>query len=277
MKRLLFFIFFVQFMRISAQDTTKVIQYSPDTIHFYYYENHPFAYSENGELKGIEVDIINYFKEWLNEEKGIQTNLKPRKYIYFDRFLLELYTAQENTIGAGSIAIEEERREKLDFTSPYLQNISVLISSGKAPTLLDMNKAKEIFGDMRPVTVKGSIHEEHLRKLGQRSANNDLIIYVENQDEIFKLIEENEDYYGYVDVIAYWKYLKNTDTYLRMHSLVNKAEEKFAFALPKNSKLKPLFDEFFDKGFGFTATKDYHKILEKYLGYEILNKVEIDY
>jgi hypothetical protein len=45
--------------------------------------------------------------------------------------------------------------------------------------------------------------------------------------------------------------------------------------MPKNSRYALYMNEFFESGFGFTATKKYHQILETYLGSEILDGVEI--
>ncbi len=61
-----------------------------------------------------------------------------------------------------------------------------------------------------------------------------------------------------------------------MHRVANKSEEEFAFIFPLESDWNIIFNEFFESGFGFTSTKDYRRILERHLGYEILNKVEIN-
>ena len=61
-----------------------------------------------------------------------------------------------------------------------------------------------------------------------------------------------------------------------MHKIANISEERFGFIFPKDSDWNNIFNEFFESGFGFTATKVYHKILEKHLGYEIIEKVELD-
>ena len=62
-----------------------------------------------------------------------------------------------------------------------------------------------------------------------------------------------------------------------MQSLANRDDETFSFVLPLRSSYTPLINEFFERGFGFTATKEYRQILEKHLGPEILEKVELDF
>jgi hypothetical protein len=45
--------------------------------------------------------------------------------------------------------------------------------------------------------------------------------------------------------------------------------------MPKSGLHAQYLSEFFESGFGFTSTKTYHQLLEKYLGYEIIDLVEI--
>jgi hypothetical protein len=55
----------------------------------------------------------------------------------------------------------------------------------------------------------------------------------------------------------------------------NTNSENFGFIMPKNGLNKNYISEFFESGFGFTSTKTYHQILEKYLSYEVLQSVEV--
>ena len=61
-----------------------------------------------------------------------------------------------------------------------------------------------------------------------------------------------------------------------MHSIANKTNEQFGFVMPLSSDWDIILNEFFESGFGFTSTKEYHKILEKHLSFEIIERVELD-
>lgn len=102
-------------------------------------------------------------------------------------------------------------------------------------------------------------------------------VYVNEAMEIPQKIKESAKYYGYVDAISFWKHLKaNPNHYIKMHSFANQTDEVFGFTMPKASDWETVINEFFESGFGFTATKEYHSILEKHLSFEIINKVELD-
>ena len=74
-----------------------------------------------------------------------------------------------------------------------------------------------------------------------------------------------------------WNYepKKNPSKFLKIHKILNVPNESFGFIMPKSSVHSQYINEFFESGFGFTATKVYHQILEKYLGNEIIESVEI--
>jgi hypothetical protein len=101
--------------------------------------------------------------------------------------------------------------------------------------------------------------------------------FVSNMQDVLKGIQKNKNSFGYVDLIAFWAFntKTNADNYLKMQRLFNKNDENFAFILPKNVLYMSTINEFFDAGFGFTSTKLYREILERYLGYEVLQSVEI--
>ena len=89
-------------------------------------------------------------------------------------------------------------------------------------------------------------------------------------------ITENPKFFGYTDIITFWTYVKNNNHYIKMHKIANVEHEEFGFIMPLDSDWDVILNEFFEKGFGFTSTKDYYDILEKYLGFEIIDRVTID-
>ena len=94
-------------------------------------------------------------------------------------------------------------------------------------------------------------------------------------NKIEKIVSDN-NYFGYVDIVAYWAFLKNNPSkFLKIQKVFNEPKEYLGFIMPKKSTHLNSINEFFESGFGFTSTKAYHQILEKYLGYEIIESVEI--
>ena len=50
--------------------TTVLSAQKLDTLNLFYLSNSPFAYEENGQVTGIEVDIIKEYAAWLKTKKN---------------------------------------------------------------------------------------------------------------------------------------------------------------------------------------------------------------
>lgn len=242
-----------------------------------YHHNSPFAYlNAKNKLSGIEADILDYFKQWLWETKKINLTINYQKAADFINMYQEVKSSEGNVMGMGTVSITEERASEVQFSSPYLKNISVLITDGSVPTLRTQDDIKASFSGLTPVTIKGSVHEIHAMKIVKMAESSVTPLYVSNPMDIPNKIKESSKYFGYIDIISYWTYVKSSSEYIKMHRIANVEQEKFGFIFPLDSDWTIIFNEFFESGFGFTSTKDYRLILEKHLGYEILNKVEVD-
>lgn len=251
-----------------------------DTLKVYYYSNYPFAYMDNGTVKGIDADIVKEFVRFSKEKKGKDFAVIYKSYTNLDQFQADLKKADNNTIGIGGITYTKERAKYFNFTSPYLKNISVLVSQGSIPTIRT-NTAADIQKSLdkrSAVTIKNSTHETYVNEL-KKSVPSSPVTYAANLQDVLTKIEADKNSYGYVDLIAYWSFVKNMKSnggYLKIHRALDKDNESFSMIVPKEGELTSQLNEFFDLGFGFTSTKMYREILERYLGYEIIKAVEIN-
>lgn len=261
---------------LNAQSWEIVQKEKEATLNVHYFENEPYAYKSRGNYTGIEMDILNSFVEWLEEEKGVELKLKYTKYNDFRIFYSGIEKAPENSVGLGSVTIDDSRKETVDFSAPYLNNVAVLITDGSVPTSKNEEDLVKNVLNLKPVTIKGSSHQNHLKKLYSSNGLNIRLTYVPQANMIPEKIKESPKFYGYMDIISYWQYVRTSDHYVKMHSIANIKDEQFGFVFPKGAGWDIIFNEFFESGFGFTATKEYHEILEKHLGFEIIEKVELD-
>ncbi len=262
----------------SAQNVQyeEVISKKTGTIKVNYFENEPLAYSKEGVMSGIEIDILEEFKKWMQENKGVSINYEYQSYSDFDELYTSIKEGKGNTMGVGSVTITSQREAEVDFSAPYLKNVSILITAGAVKTARTEREMNELLSSMKAFTVKGSIHEDHLRKLYSIYKVAPNVSYIKDPMEVFEKISNSSRNLGYVDVITFWKYIRKNDQFVKMHSKANIHDENFGFIFPKNSGWSNEFNEFFESGFGFTSTKTYRKILEKHLSFEILNSVELN-
>lgn len=244
-----------------------------------YLNRFPFSYAnDKGVLKGIEIEILESFANWARKTQNLDIAFNFVAQNNFNELYQSMDKDSGQVIGAGTITIKKERLKDFNFTAPYLRNVSVLISSGNKTTLSSLDLLDTVFAGCHGIATENSVHYKHLESIKRGFYNDMPISLVKNQEEIPALVN-NSNYFGYVDLLQFWKYkTENPESYIKVHRIADRNEEHFGFALPKgNTQLAILFDAFFNDGFGFTATKEYHKILEAYLGEEVVPTVEINF
>lgn len=247
-----------------------------DSLIVHYYENFPYAYTESGKPKGIEIDIIEAYAAWMKEKGGSMTVIyKP--YKEFSTFYNSVKDGNSRVIGLGSVTINSEREKEVSVSAPYLQNVAVLITAGKVPTIRTRSSdqvAKSLSG-LKAIVVNKSSHTGYLNELNAAIAGLK-VETTETQNKVLEKIVSDNSYFGFVDIIAYWAFVKSHPSdFLKIQKAFNQPKEYLGFIMPKKSAHLASINEFFESGFGFTATKAYHQILEKYLGHEIIDAVEI--
>lgn len=241
-----------------------------------YFENHPFYFINNeGNLAGIEIDILKDFAVWCKSEKGIDISFDFEPSQNFAKFYDNLKSSNVNTIGLGSLAISESRQSEITFTPPYMKNKSVLVSSLEIPTTRNFDEFETNFYDLTAVVISGSSHEAVMLNIKNKYFPRLRVRYIDTPTELLQLVFEDKNYYGYVDLLSYWSFIQRRCCTLKIHRDIIIQPDYFAFGMSKNSDWNDPFTEFFEGGFGYISKEKYLKILEKYLGYEIIKSVEL--
>jgi len=249
-----------------------------DTLKIYYFENFPYAYTEVGDIKGIELEIMDEFINWMAKKKNISVQITKRQYLDFNAFYNDMKKAGPKVIGMGSVTNNLEREKDLLFSPAYMKNLAVLISDGSVTSAKSKTKeeALKVFENMEALVVKNSSHEKYMTDFKTTFLPSLKITSTETQSKVLSGIAGDKKYFGFVDIVAYWSYLKNNpNKFLKIQKSFNAQNEMLGFVMPKGSVYATYINEFFESGFGFTSTKKYHQILEKHLGHEIIEAVEI--
>jgi ABC-type amino acid transport substrate-binding protein len=255
-----------------------------DSLQVNYYENFPYAYKEGSTLKGIEIDIVAEYVAWLKQKKNINVKVNYTPFSEFGNFYTSVKNGNSKVIGLGSVTQNADREKEVVFSPAYLENLAVLITDGSIPTIKskDANGVSKILNGMTGIVVNKSNHVAYMnniKKLYNQTPHEvaDLLINTtEKQSTVIETIAKDKKVFGYMDIVAYWAYVKaNPTKFLKIHKVFTEAKEYLGFILPKKNAHEVYLNEFFESGFGFTSTKVYHQILEKYLGYEIIESVEI--
>jgi hypothetical protein len=252
---------------------------APDTLVLNYCLQAPFAISENGRPQGIEVDIMNEYILWLKAKKKLNITFRYNEFSDPVAFFIATKHGSKHTIGLGSVKISPDKQKEFDFTSAYLKHVAFCVTNGNAPDV-KTKTADEItrsLGSMSALTLQNSSLDKYVNELKKTYLQDLKISYQPDQIKILDEISRNVLYFGYVDAIGFWFYLKNNpNKFLKMQKILSQSKEEVAFIVPKGGFHKALFDEFFSGPGGFKSTPTYRAILEKYLGSYMTQNVAVN-
>lgn len=240
-----------------------------DSLNINYYSQAPFAYFEEGDAKGVEVEIINEYAAWLKVKKNINIVIVLNRFTDFDSFYGATKNGPKNTIGLGSVTIKSERLNEIDFSPAYLKNVSFCVTNGHSPDIKakTSDEITRVLGSMTALTLSNTTLNKYVNAVKKTYVKD---LKIKNEASEIKILDEiarNVLYFGYVDAVGFWFYIKNNpQKFLKTQKLMNQSNEELAFIMPKGSKHKVLFAEFFNGPAGFKKSKNYRDILEKYLG-----------
>ena len=79
----------------------------------------PYEYYSDGEIKGVDVDIMKAVAKKMNKELKI-------KDVAFDSIIAEVKT-KKSDVGAAGISYTEERAKQVDFSIPYVESKQVIV------------------------------------------------------------------------------------------------------------------------------------------------------
>lgn len=247
-----------------------------DTLFVYYLENYPYSYTENKQIKGIEIEILNEFINWVKND-GMFFTVIYKSFDEFDKFYSAVKTAGPKVVGLGSVTINEERLKDVSFSPPYIKNVSILISNGNTKTLKDKKEITKEFKDEIAVTIKNSVYEKYLLNIKKQYMPALKIEYAENEFDAIEKVANTNYYFAYCDILSYWTYLqKHSNQFLKIQKVFTVDKDNLGLITQKNFKYKAMLSEFFETGFGFIATKRYTEILEKYLSFEVIESVKVN-
>ena len=275
MKKLIYLLIFLAGNSIYAQNSwDEVNSEGQGTLQIAYLTEYPYAFEENGNLVGVEIEILKVFQEWVNKRKEVELSLNFVPYSSFASFY-EAVLSDENTIGSASVTITKERQKEVNFSHEYLRNATVLVTRSSIPTLQTYNSIPEVFDGMTAIVREGTTHEEELKKI-KAFYNKEMVVkYVDTKEEMKELLNsEDAHYYAMIDLITFWRWVTRDKMDLKIHRIATVKNESFGFIFNSDSDWNSLFDEFFTAGFGFTSTEEYLRILERYLGPEIIEDVK---
>ncbi|NMM47138.1 substrate-binding periplasmic protein [Marinigracilibium pacificum] len=235
------------------------------TIEYVYLNTPGFIEKRSGSMNGLCYDIIKHFETWLKINHGISIkgNWVETPDNSFTSFMQKVKSANDGTVGVANITITPERETQYTFSSPFINNISILVSHNSIKTLSNPNDIGTAFKNMTAVTVKGSTNEKYLRQIKSKYFKEMKIEYLNSNIDVSKKVSMDPKYFSVLDFTYYLSSLKDHRT-IKRQPVMDEANEYFGFIMPLGSSWGPVFSEFLSDQ--YLQSGQYRSTLAKHLG-----------
>lgn len=239
----------------------------PDTLTVYWYTSRPFIFQDElGAMQGLESEMIQLFAEFLQAEKDKKIYVDWKMTQSFGGILSQVKNMENSSaLGASALSITDDRKEFASFSTPYLPEITVLISSEGTRIVGSYDEIDNMVESMEAVTIRGTKYESLLLDLKEQLSSNFKINYLGDDGNIIDGIKASGDRFGFVDLPIYLMQVKEGEQLTRQN-FFNVKGEGYAFILSQNSPWKLLLDEFIEDPVYSQKIAD---IIASYLGQEL--------
>ncbi|MEL6535313.1 MAG: transporter substrate-binding domain-containing protein [Bacteroidota bacterium] len=226
--------------------------------------------NENGRMEGILVDLLTEFQSYVKTRRGIALTFKFER-VPNDNFqeLMERVKASEGAVlGVSNITITEERQNVYDFSTPYISNISVLISHPSVPEVTNLGEISRAFAGKTAYAAPGTTHENRLLRYQREYLPNMQIVPMMYETVILDKVAADPNAFASTDFIFYANALKN-NIRVKRHPAGDGESEQFGLALSKNNDWTAMMNEFLNSG--YLKSSGYRKRISDHLGYHALS------
>lgn len=269
-KKILRFIFsfiLLLFSFSSAYSQQEVVSDSIQNlknIDVYYFDIPGYIHKDNGKLQGLEYELVITYQKYV--EQKLQRKI-PIKFIPVSSFKI-LYnkskTGKSNELFVGGFSITNDRLKEVNFSPPYMADITVLATSLNLPVVKDTIELSQKFQKVKGLVIAGTTLEKNILDIKKRYLPNMEIIYVNRAEDIWDNLNSQENYITFFQLDNYLLRLQQ-GYYLRRQRVLQKHGLGRGFIFPKNSLHKdPMISFFADT----TTEQLIEKLIVKYFGYE---------
>ena len=234
------------------------------TVTVFWFPNDPFSYKNaDGQLKGIEVEIMNGFQKYLKEHYKIDVSIQWVQENTFRDVMTHIKNdSTAGVFGTAGFSFTEERRVFMKFSPSYMADIAVLVSTQDIPIVRSREDLKKYFEGATALTAQGTVLEKELIQLRSENKIHFTIEYTGGSDELIKVLRNRKKSFGYLNLPVYLMDLKGGLTKLNRQNYLTKRYEGRGIGLPKASDWDVPLNEYF-------ASPEFKQNIEIFIGHYI--------
>ncbi len=222
-------------------------------------------WSDSHEPTGVTAEILKDFFRWVEEREGVALEVRWVEEEEWGRFYRRVRDGAGGVLGIGNVTITEERREEVDFSPPYLDNVAVLITHQDVEELTSMEEVMTHFAGFTAYPRRGTLHEDRVEALRDQGIPGFRVQYLNSIEAVIEAVRERPDGLAWVDIHNFWRAAEQ-GVPVRRHPAGDDRSETLGIILPRGSDWTPLLEAFFLEGEGYRNSSRYDELLVTHLG-----------
>ncbi len=272
---LLWSLLLMQYQPVAAGTGTmdsweEVIKHGKGSITILWCEIEPFIYHREGQLIGVEYELMEAFPQFLKAKYNVDVTIIWKEVKEFERIYPEIKASHQPGLFATSYySITTERQRELRFSPPYMPDINVLVSSNDLPVFKENLDFFRQLKHLKGYTMGKTTMEADMEQLREVVAGF-RIIRLQDDYEVMKQIARSKQAIGYVPLSIYIVGLQKGIEIKRQQILPSK-RTGFAVIYPLASDWVEPINAYFESE---SCQRRVRMLIEKHLGPEVANIVQ---
>jgi membrane-bound lytic murein transglycosylase MltF len=256
--------------KMNDGDSWKAVQQKGEgTLAVVYYECPRLIEESNGTVKGVCVDILNDFTQFVKTKynKTIKINYIAKE-IEFSQYLNRVKSAN-NVIGVSNTSISEERKAEMKFSPYYLKTPLIVLTHKDAPNFKTLNEL--IQAGLTGQVEKETAYALYMQKLKKGSYPGLSIQYMPTTTAVVQELSKANKYFSVMDFTEYLGEIK-TNPSIKRQPINLGSTDHLGFTMSKRSDWDVVFNEFLNDGYRESAS--YKKSITANLGSNFMTMVK---
>ncbi|MBK6266987.1 transporter substrate-binding domain-containing protein [Marivirga sp. S37H4] len=241
-------------------------------LDLHWFVSKPFIYQDEfGNMKGLEVEMLNHFQLFVKEKYGIDLKLNWIESEDFVSIQDKIAGSPfPNSIGVSAFSITEERRKRMKFSTSYLSDVTVLVTAKGTPIVKTLDEINKLMDGKTAVTIKGTTYEKFLWEIEKQLNLHFNMLYIDSDKNILEEISKTEEGFGFIDLPIYLMLIKNGGELTRQNFFTMRGNG-YSFVLPPNSSWDIPLNEYLSEP---ESKVKIAKIVSKYISPELFVFIE---
>ena len=239
-----------------------------------WFESRPFIYRDtDGKMKGIEYELVEGFSKFLKTRYNVDLAVRWKEAASFSHAFNAITEKNSGpTFGLSAFSITQKRDEHVDFSPPYMSDISVLITSENIPAISNASALHALLPHLEAITIKETTYEQELLRLQFEGGLPFQITYIPSKENIMTTIAARDSAFGFIDLPVYMLLFHDDPSIkVRRQNVLPLKREGYAIIYRENADWRMPLEEYFQQP---DFQKNLEKIIARYIDLELYHFVE---